>query len=121
MADRDDSRHRQASRHSGISVHRHRADIVGEEQPPLAGGPFQHHRIRCTCKADILDPLQVEIWPTTKQPADDVVIEVLVGSQRQHGLSPPASPSQQAIADAGRVMAHLQDPSDVGDPCFLLP
>ena len=41
--------------------------------------------IICSRKADILGADDVQIGPSAQQPAKDVVIQVFVGSQAEHG------------------------------------
>jgi len=88
---------------------------MSEQQPVLPGGPFQHRRFGGASEASILDADQVKIGVAAHKRANEIVVEILVSGQPQPGSGRAVgAAAEQALADAGRVVADLGGVLDRG-------
>src|SRR5262249_55929112 len=78
--------HRKARLEPVVGVRRHRLDIVREYDPVKPGGPVEDNGILRRREADgaVLSAHHVDVGDAPYQPAEDVVIEVLVGQGPDH-------------------------------------
>ena len=59
--------------------------------------PFQHSWIVGTGEADILDPEDIQLWMPSAEAPDDVVVQVFVGQEPQHGRSGGSAGEQSLL------------------------
>jgi hypothetical protein len=77
---------------------------MGEKHSFLRSCPCEDCGVVCARQADILNTNHVEVGVSPKYATDDIVIEVLVRGQFEHGTSSPAgSAGEKAGPNAARL------------------
>jgi hypothetical protein len=86
---REDARHRFSRQDAQVGIVGDRRDVVGDQNTSLPGGPIQNLGIVHTHETDVLNPHDVQTWTSVLQAPNDLVVEVLVSEQTEHGSGQP--------------------------------
>jgi hypothetical protein len=103
-ADLNDPRHRLAFSHSMVREARNCRHIVRQENPTLLRAPLQHGGVIRPGQVDVLNPHNIEIRLPPEQPADDVIVEVLIRREPEHVSGTRLGmPSEQTLSQSDRI------------------
>jgi len=92
---------------------RHRTNVVRNHDPSPCSRPREDHRVVDSGKADFLDANDVYCRLPAPQPANNVVVEVLVGEKSKHGfLRLGCPPREETLANAVRRVPSLVLPAN---------
>src|SRR5262245_61806625 len=85
-----------------------------EYDPVVFGRPGKDGRISSAHQADVLDANYVETRVAELQATDDVVVEVLVGNEAEHGAASARPGRPEPLADRGKILGRRFDtPADL--------
>jgi hypothetical protein len=103
-ADFKHTQHGLACSNSLVRKARDGGHIVRQKNPALLCAPFQYSSVICPGKIDVLNSRNIQIRLAAQQPADDVVVEVLVSGKTKHeSCTRIGLPGEQAVSHAGRI------------------
>jgi hypothetical protein len=83
---------------------RHCTHVVRQENPTLLRAPIQHRGVIRPGQVRVLNPHNIKIRLPPEQPADDVVVEVLISGEPEHASGTRLGvPGEQAVSHTGRI------------------